>query len=393
MNKTIFTIMKKELARFFRDRRMVFSTILLPGLMIFVMYTFMGTAFSSQTEEQENYRFRISVADLPQSIEKIAEAQNLELAVVEPSRADEVKKQVKDQEVDLFVLFPQNFDEETASYQVSSGEEAPNVEIYYNNASMHSQGAYDTMIQLLDNYEGTLTNKFDYNQGEKEYDMATREEEVGSVFSSLLPMLLTIFLFSGCMAVAPESIAGEKERGTIATLLITPAGRGNIAMGKIAALSLIALLSGASSAIGTILSLPKILEVGESGMNAGIYQWADYLLLTVIVLSTVLLLVTLISIISAFAKTVKEAQSYVTPLMFVVLLIGVTAMFGEGAQKEWFYYLIPVYNSVQNMVALFSFEVSGLHIVLACVSNLLYTLLGVYCLTRMFNNEKVMFSK
>lgn len=70
------------------------------------------------------------------------------------------------------------------------------------------------------------------------------------IFSSMLPMLLMIFLFTGCMSVAPESIAGEKERGTIATLLVTPVKRSHIAIGKIIALSIIALLSGISSTLG-----------------------------------------------------------------------------------------------------------------------------------------------
>lgn len=73
----------------------------------------------------------------------------------------------------------------------------------------------------------------------------------------MLPMLLMLFLFSGCMAVAPESIAGEKERGTIATLLVTPMKRSDLAIGKILALALIALLSGISSALGTVLALPQ----------------------------------------------------------------------------------------------------------------------------------------
>ena len=83
-------------------------------------------------------------------------------------------------------------------------------------------------------------------------------------------------------------------------------------------------------------------------------------LLGVVILSTVLLLITLISIVSAFAKSVKEAQTYVTPLMIVVILVGVTAMFGSGAKTELCYYLIPVYNSVQCMVGIFRlFRLTG----------------------------------
>lgn len=92
----------------------------------------------------------------------------------------------------------------------------------------------------------------------------------------MLPMLLMIFLFSGCMSVAPEAIAGEKERGTIATILVTPTKHSELAVGKIFALSIIALLSGASSTLGTILSLPKLMG-GVETMSAAYYTAADYL--------------------------------------------------------------------------------------------------------------------
>ena len=95
------------------------------------------------------------------------------------------------------------------------------------------------MRDFLDTYESALANKFDVNPGEEVYDMATEEDLSAQVFSMMVPMLLMIFLFSGCMAVAPESIAGEKERGTIATLLVTPVKRSHLAVGKIISLSVI----------------------------------------------------------------------------------------------------------------------------------------------------------
>ena len=119
--------------------------------------------------------------------------------------------------------------------------------------------------------------------------------------------MLIIFLFSGCMSTAPESIAGEKERGTIATLLITPLRRRDLALGKICALSIIALLSGLSSTVGTLLSMPTLMQM-EGNVGAA-YTPVHYLALCLIILSTVLFIVACISLISAFAKSIKEAQT------------------------------------------------------------------------------------
>ncbi|MFR1560874.1 MAG: ABC transporter permease subunit [Oscillospiraceae bacterium] len=385
MRSPVLTIFKKELARFFGDRRMALTTILLPGLMIYVLYTFMGNALSSQFSVEDTYRPTAVVENLPDSL-SAALSQALEI-----QEEAEPMELVRNQKLDLYIRFPAGFDEAVAAYDMASGKAAPQVEVYYNSAAATSGDGYNLVLEILNQYESSLVNKFHVNWNGI-YDLATQEDATGSIFSSMMPMLLLIFLFSGCMAVAPESIAGEKERGTIATLLITPTKRGSIALGKIMALSVISLLSGASSAIGTTLSLPKLMGAASEQLTVT-YGVGDYALLGVVILSTVLLLITLISIVSAFAKSVKEAQTYVTPLMIVVILVGVTAMFGGGAKTELCYYLIPVYNSVQCMVGIFAFSASPVLILTAVAANLAVTGLGVFLLTRMFNSEGIMFSR
>lgn len=389
----ILAIMRKELARFFSDKRMVVS-ILLPGVLIYVMYSFMGQAMGSLYGVEEDYVPTVQVVHLPDSVAGLVETGGgLNLLEVDASAVAEAQSSVTDQTLDLLAVFPEDFDKAVAAYTPSGGQPAPNVELYYNAASTTSQSAYMLLTSLLDGYEAQLANKFDINAGDKIYDLATEEDTAGTYFASLMPLLLMIFLYSGCVAVAPESIAGEKERGTIATMLITPIRRGDIAIGKILALALIALLSGASSAIGTVLALPKLMGAASDGLSANIYGVQDYLLLAAVILSTVVLLVTLISILSAFAKTVKEAQAYVMPLMILVMVLGVTAMFGGGAKTELWYYLIPLYNSVQCMVGVFSFSTVMAGVATALAANVIYTVLGVFVLARMFNSEKIVFSR
>ncbi len=205
-------------------------------------------------------------------------------------------------------------------------------------------------------------------------------------------MLLMVFLFSGCMAVAPESIAGEKERGTIATLLVTPLKRSHLALGKILSLSVIAILSGLSSFLGTMLSLPKLMGGGET-MNVNVYGITEYAMLLVVILSTVLVIVAVVSIISAFAKNVKEATGWVTPIMIVSMLFGVTTMVESLSKTEPVWFLIPLYNSAQCMSGIFSLEMDMVNIAVTVASNIVYAGIGVVVLTKMFDSEKVMFSK
>lgn len=392
MKSGILTIMKKELARFFGDKRTV-AGVLLPGVMIYVLYSFMGTAMGSVFGVEEDYVPSIQAVRLPQSIAALADSAGMALTEGEEAGLPAAMDQVAGQELDLLVVFPEDFDQAVADYSVASGEPAPHVEIYYSSVSTASQSAYMAFTGLLDSYESLLANKFDVNAGEGVYDLATAEESTGALFAMLMPMLLMMFLYSGCSAVAPESIAGEKERGTIATMLVTPIRRSDIAVGKILALAVITVLSGASSTLGTILSLPNLMGGAAGEMDANIYGVRDYLLLAAVILSTVLLLVTLVALLSAFAKTVKEAQTYAVPLMILVMVLGITGMFGGGASQNLAVYAIPLYNSVQCIVGIFSFSLLGQAVALTAAVNGAATLLGVFVLTRMFNSEGIIFGK
>ena len=211
-----------------------------------------------------------------------------------------------------------------------------------------------------------MANKFDVNRADSKadtFDMADDKDSTAQLFSSMLPFLLLIFLYSGCISVAPESIAGEKERGTIASLLITPVKRSHIALGKIAALSIIALLSGASSAIGTIASVPKLMSASTNKISGASYGVNDYIMLGIIILSTALVLVTLIALISAFAKTIvigggydKESvydewiASFGTKVKSLVLLGQTADKIAEAAAKAGFTAVTKV-DSLEEAVA------------------------------------------
>lgn len=391
MRNSIFTIMKKELSRFFGDRRLMVS-ILMPGFLIYIMYSFMGEAMGDMYSVGEDFVPTAYVVNLPDSVAMLGEGAGVEFISIDENQIPEFKAQVESQTFELLAVFPEGFDTAVMAYETTAGTPAPHVALYYNSASTDSQATYSTMSAILNAFESSMANKFDVNTDGGTYDLATDEDVAGMLFASLMPMLLMMFLYSGCASVAPESIAGEKERGTIATMLITPTRRSDIAIGKIISLAIIALLSGASSALGTILSLPKLMGGVMDEMNTNIYSVSDYLLLSAVILSTVLLLVTIIAILSAYAKTIKEAQTYGTPLMLLNTLTGASAMFGGGASQELLHYCIPLYNSVQCITGIFSFSAMPAGVAVTVAVNGALTILGVVILARMFNSEKIIYS-
>ncbi len=393
MRNNMLTIIKKEFVRFFGDKRLVFTTVLLPGLMIYVLYTFMGQGIMNQFETSEDYVYQIYAENLPQSAQMMLEKMPVEVEKTEKGEREAIKELIANKELDLLLVFPEDFDAAVAAYDsMNAGSEAaPLIAMYYNSTNTGSNSAYRMMTEAFDTYEALLANKFDINAGEDDYDLASEKDETGQFFSMMLPMLMMIFLFSGCMAIAPESIAGEKERGTIATLLVTPMKRSHLALGKIISLSIIGLLSGISSFVGTMLSLPSMMAGASDTLSASVYTATDYAMLLLVILTTVLVIVAALSVISAFSKSVKEASNAIMPLMIIVMVVAVTSMMTDGAPTEWYFYLIPFYNSVQCMNGVFGFTYLPMNIVITLVSNLVYTLILAGGLAKIFDSEKIMY--
>ena len=208
------------------------------------------------------------------------------------------------------------------------------------------------------------------------------------MISSILPMMIIMFLFTGCMNLAPESIAGEKERGTIATLLATPVNRTEIILGKIISLVFFAVLNGISSFIGIMLAIPKMMN---SNNNINIYKINHYIYILLVVISTVLLIISLISLISTLSKSVREASALSSPLMIISMLISITPMFNVEF-SDFYWRLIPIFNSVLCLNDVFSFNINSINIVLTILSNTVYSVFIIMIISKMFKNEKIIFN-
>lgn len=389
--QNIWTIVKKELKRFFTDRRML-VTLILPGLMIFILYSLMGSVLSETVTVPEDYTYKVSIVNHPSEFDSFNQnpAYPVELTVVDGTLwIDEVKLAITEKKVDLLIVYEADFYTKMLAYSIDSGLPAPQIEIFYNASSNESSSIYSYYTSMLLAYESNISNKFDINRGDTSYNLASSTDMSIQFVTMLVPFLLITFLFTASLSIASESIAGEKERGTIATLLSTPTKRSEIALGKVIALSITALASAASSFFGLMLSLPKL--IGED-FTMAMYDFGTYVLLFTVLISTILIFIVLISIISAYAKSIKEASSLAMPLMIVIMLIGISSMFGTSS-SDMIMYFIPVYNSVQSITFILSLEVNYLFLTITILVNLMVVGLGTILLTRMFDSEKVMFNK
>ena len=387
--KNIWTVMKKEFARFFRDRRLVVS-LFLPGILIYLIYSLLGSGLISNLGGvDENYVYQVYTVNMPDEFAAQFEGVSfMELHAISAEEADSHKQAVSDQQEDLLVIFPADFEEKYAAAVAGDPTAAPTVEFFYNTVRSEGSQAYSLFASAISDLQQQVTPYF----LPLVTDLATDADVTGMIFSMIAPMLVLMLLFTGCMSVAPESIAGEKERGTLATMLVTPVRRSHIAAGKIIALSAISLLSGICSFLGIILSRPKLM--GAAGnLSVAVYTAGDYLMILGIVLSSVLVMVALVSIVSAFAKSVKEATGMIGPLMILVMILGLSTMFSSGATGSYLWYLIPLYNSARAMSGIFSFLASPVAVLITIAVNLVVAALLAVLLAKMFDSEKIMFNK
>ncbi len=373
--KNVWTIIKKEFSRFFKDKRMII-TVFLPGILIYVLYSVMGAIFATPDSAPEGYKFK---AYANYTSTQIVLSEDL-FEFAQDLTEEEAKAKVSSGELDVALIFPENFDGD-----INDGK-TPDLKVYYNSQKSMSALCYSAVLQPI--LEQSQAPSFTYNKAADIYDLSA---ESVNVLSMLVPMLMFALLASACVSVAPEAIAGEKERGTMATMLITPIKRWQLALGKILSLTFFALLSGISSFIGVMLSMPKLMGGFGVAEFAG-YSVGSYFMLFGLIISVVLVIISAFSVVSCFAKSVKEAGSMIGPLMMVIILMGLVSMFVSSSPSIGLF-LIPLVGSGLAMSAVMAFTATPLAVALAIISNLIVAALFTVALAFMFKSEKIMFKK
>ena len=373
----LLALMKKEFLRFFRDPRLII-TMLLPGILIYIVYSLMGTLM----KDEKSYDFKVYLTGESAAFTAvesiIKEEEDMTITVESTGDTESAKEKVKNGEATALVIFESDFDE-----KISEGA-MPSVEIYYRSGDEGSAAFYQLFAGFMNGY----ANKFTINAGDG-YDFSDPTDIAADIMSGLLPFIVVIMIFSSCMSVTLESVAGEKERGTLATILVTSAKRSHIALGKILPLSCISLIGGISSFLGIALSMPKLM--GASLSMLGGYSFLSYFMIFLLVVGIVPLIVSLISMVSTLSRSVKEASAYTSILMILsmVLSIAVNILSGIG---NWVV-AVPLLNAVVAMNQVFTHTAPVWMPFTAFAVNLVYCALLVFAVAKMLSSERIMFGK
>ncbi|MDR1893489.1 MAG: ABC transporter permease subunit [Spirochaetales bacterium] len=405
LKNKILLIAKKEWDRFFKDRRMIITALIFPGLFLYITYAFFAPLMIKGITGNEKAPVLYSL-NTPHDIQYIFTEIGIELK--ETDDEQEILNEIAKKSGDFLLAFPPGFTGEAAAYDPRSGRPAPNIRLYYNSQAAGFTGAYAQILGVLNGYETALANKFDINRGIKG-DMAEARDSFSRLLAMILPMLLLMFIFHGAMAAGIESVTGEKERGTLASLLITPMVSHELALGKVLGITIESFLCGLSGALGAVLSVPKFLAGLNSGLNpelglsgppmGGDFMLSRYgpsvcLLFLFVILTGALFIAVLVSIVSACAKTVKEAQILLSPMVIILMLAGMSgALYNGGGQAGFYQSLIPIYGSVQSLSGLIALNYDVSFILFSSFFNILYSGLGLVIFTLLLKNEKIVLNK
>jgi len=398
----ILLICKKELDRFFGDRRMVISALILPGVFLYFVYAFLAPNMMDLIIGG-NIKSKIYTIHTPAVIQMLFEQVGISLIQTHYDEKEHVLHGIAEGNGNFLLLFPPDFEERITVFEIASGEKVPEIRLYYNSASEGFLYNFTRINTILNAFERSIARRFDINSSGGG-DMADSGGMGRNFLASILPMFLLVFIYHAAIASATEAITGEKERGTLSTILITPITPMELATGKIFGLSIQSFLCGISGALGILLSLPRFIEnlnvrfnieqefpsflLGT--INVTQYSILDIIALVATLFSSALLVVTFIAIVSIHAKTAKEAQMILSPMVIIIMLVGLLSAFTDNEQAITFYSLIPIYNSIQNIGNILNqcytlFQVFG-----TIFSNTLFAIIGAIILSRLFKNEKIM---
>ena len=389
---TIFTVYTKELRDMLRDRRTLLSMIIIPTLImpgLFFAVGYVGMKVVKKARAEVPSVMLLGAADSP-GVRNALEGFD-GIALLPPS--DDWRERISNKEVRAVVEVPEDFEA-----KVAAGEPAA-IQLYHYEGELKSGLALrrlrdffrDLRTQMVETrltdrgLPATLVKPFDI----AEENVAPPEKVGGNAIGGFLPYMIVILCFTGAMYPAIDLTAGEKERGTMETILCSPIGRLDLVLGKF----LMVLTASLSTVACSMISAAISLTVAGSGAGGGAIPLLHPLGLigmVGMVLPFAVFFSALQLSIALAAKTYKEAQSYVSPLIVVVILPAVIGML-PGVELNAKLALVPVLN-----LSLVSKEmVSGVfnwgYIALIFGSSCVYAAAALGLCVRMFNRESVIF--
>jgi sodium transport system permease protein len=379
-----------------RDRRTLYSMILIPIILFPVLMFGMSAVMVMMVKKTEAEVTKIVIIGkefAPDFVSLIDTAKAFEIV-----EEKDFESALKEKKISAALKFPADFEKKIIE------EDSTEAVIYYDAAELKSDMTSDKLRDRLKDYQDSVVQaRLKQRQIDKSLlypikiskkNLAPREKMGGFMLAMFLPYMIIILAMTGAMYPAIDLTAGEKERGTLETILVTPVSRLDIATGKfftVLTASLITIILATTS-----MSLTASFGFAKMGQFASEQQTQ----FSISPLSIILLLVLMFPIACLFssallsialtAKSYKEAQSYITPLMFVVIFPAMIS-FLPGFELNWRLAFIPIVNVSLAAKEILMGTYKWGYIVLIFISTFIYAGFSIFVTKRLFEKEEVLF--
>lgn len=401
-------IISKELKRVFGDKKLIFSLFILPAVLVIGIYALMGFMMDGLTSDIEKHVGTVYIQNAPQEVKDIITATGYDKMVnltylEEGSQVDEIESAILAGDSELLVTFEKGFMDFAKSY-AAAGDHVPSLEVAYNSTVNYSSAARSLFSEMvLSSLEHQMmVDRFQNLELLTVFDTQTKlivnEDKANSEFASMmLPYFITFMLFAGAMSLGVDAIAGEKERGTMASMLLSPIKRQEIVVGKLVSLAILSSISAVVYAGAMVIAMPMMGDfmngaTGSVDLGSMKFDAIQIIELLAIMLAMVYLYVAVVAYVSVLAKNSKEANTYVSPIYIVVMLCGLLTIFMGGMEKKLQMFAIPIYGNALAIQNILNNELSIQQFLLSFGGTVLCGILFTALLTKAFNSEKVMFN-
>lgn len=384
----IVRIYIKEMLSVLRERRVLFTTLVLPILLMpLLMYgplLFFGNA-ARQTQAKVQ---KVGVQGVPPAAIEALRVARLEPVPTATPEAD-VREQRFQAAVRLrggtFTIYGRLSGATQSSLVVSKVETA--LRNYKDGLVAQALQAKGLSTEVLEPVRITTQ------------DASRVQERAAGIFAFLIPYFLVIFILNGGQAVAIDSTAGEKEKGTLEALLAAPVPLAQIVIGKALATLTVALAAALAGVTGILLGgtvvrglFAGLLQGQNANLGGGLSlePWAYGALLVTSILFAALMVSVQLSL-GVYARSFKEAQSYMAPLLLVFIVPLLLLQFSDFLTQQPWFYLIPAFNVMLLLDGLVKGSAQSWQISLTWVSTLAYAWLAMGLAVRSFRREDVVF--
>jgi sodium transport system permease protein len=400
--KHIWIVFKKEVKDMIRDKRTLITNLVIPIVLMPLLFYFMGGGMEKMEQDIENITISLSAESNTEEIRNLLEEEvfadypniSFKDIVEDPAKA------IQNDEVRFVIEVEEDFNtklEEGIPYNIS---------IHYDETDAKSISSFEILNQAIQKYSNKKVEQrlTDMNidlqilQPVKVVPINAAAENAGGNFMlmMLIPMLASILIAVGGVPAATDLVAGEKERGTFEPLLTTQSGRISILIGKYMTVTLFSFVSVIAQLLGVLVGgmlSPSFFTMSDpTGQIGGFNIPIGALILTVLTLITLGMVFAAVELaISTYARSFKEAQTYLSFLTIIAMVPGYATMMMQPDDLQLYMFVVPLLNAIASLKMILGGLINYTYLGLALGTSVLYVVASLTVATWMFNQEKYLF--